>query len=134
MWKYNNNLRNKKYQLVSDFPVVIFYANLQLEEVNLLSLNMFAYTSTWPVSLFDVLRQQCLYHRHLICRFVLHTGQRWTGIYSTNIVLYRYDRYNGEKKQGVKAIYEEGAGCKVRQTLKYFKLIQINYDYDTMQC
>lgn len=38
------------------------------------------------------------------------------------------------KKQGVKAIYEEGAGCKVRQTLKYFKLIQINYDYDTIQC
>lgn len=105
---------------------------MQLEEVNVLSLNMFAFTSTWPVSLLDVLRQQCLYHRHLICRCVLHTGQRWPGIYSTNIIYIDTIEIMERKKQGVKAIYEEGAGCKDRHwsILNWFKSIMIMILYN----
>lgn len=89
-------LKNKHNWLQTFFRVNIIMS-IVIRKVNLLSLKIIGYTSTRPAILLNVLSQQCLYHRQLICRCVLHTGYRWPEIYSINIVLYRYNRTNGKR-------------------------------------
>lgn len=91
---------------------------------------MFAYTSTKPASYVTTWDSSSVISQ-TICRYILHTGHRWPGIYSTNIVLDRQNRTNEEKRQGDIAMYiKRGTGCKFRQTLKFLNLIPIYHDYD----